>query len=196
MNETTYAAHPHPRRRRRFVALLFLALVSGTFGAGALSLALYTSTSTASGSFTSGTIVLGTSPSTLFTVTALMPGDTVDATLAVSNTGTAQLRYAMTTSATNADTKELRDQLTMTIKDQGTSCAAFDGTTLFSGALSAGAIGDPDQGAQAGDRTLDAATSEDLCFRVTLPSGTGNAFQGSTTTATFTFDAEQTANNP
>jgi hypothetical protein len=61
--------------------------------------------------------------------------------------------------------------------------------------VSAGAVGDASQGSQAGDRSLDAATSEILCFRVSLPSSTGNAFQGATTTATFTFSAEQTANN-
>ena len=58
-------------------------------------------------------------------------------------------------------------------------------------------IGDPTQGADAGDRTLPAtgADNEDLCFNVELPSTTGNAFQGLTTTATFTFAAEQTVNN-
>ena len=63
------------------------------------------------------------------------------------------------------------------------------------GASGAG-FGNPAAGAQAGDRTLAAAANETLCFRVTLPSGTGNAYQSATTTTTFTFDAEQTANNP
>jgi len=31
---------------------------------------------------------------------------------------------------------------------------------------------------------------------VSLPLSTGDAFQNASTTATFTFDAEQTANNP
>jgi hypothetical protein len=31
---------------------------------------------------------------------------------------------------------------------------------------------------------------------VSLPSGTGNAYQGAATTTTFTFDAEQTSSNP
>jgi hypothetical protein len=35
-----------------------------------------------------------------------------------------------------------------------------------------------------------------LCFRVSLPLTTGNALQGITSAASFTFDAEQTANNP
>jgi len=49
---------------------------------------------------------------------------------------------------------------------------------------------------QAGDRTLAASASEILCFNVSLPSGTGNAYQGLTSTATFAFQAEQTTNNP
>jgi hypothetical protein len=46
-----------------------------------------------------------------------------------------------------------------------------------------------------GDRTLAAAAVETLCFRVSLPGATGNAFQGAATTATLTFDSEQTKNN-
>ena len=47
-----------------------------------------------------------------------------------------------------------------------------------------------------GDRTLAGATSETLCFQASLPVGTSNTFQGAATTATFTFSAEQTSNNP
>ncbi len=57
-------------------------------------------------------------------------------------------------------------------------------------------IGSNTQGAQAGDRPLSASASEVLCFAVVLPLSTGNASQGLSNTATFTFDAEQTANNP
>jgi hypothetical protein len=56
-------------------------------------------------------------------------------------------------------------------------------------------IGDPTTGSQAGDRTLAASANEVLCFSVILPLGTGNTSQGVTTTATFDFVAEQTANN-
>lgn len=177
--------------------LTFGLALSGALGS-AWSLALFTDTAALGGNaFTTGTIDIATSPaSALVTYSNMMPGDTANGTLTVSNSGTAQLRYAMTSSSTNADAKNLRDQLTLTIKTQGTSCAAFDGTTLYTGALSAGAFGNPAAGAQAGDRTLAAAAGETLCFRVNLPSGTGNAYQNATTTATFTFDAEQTANNP
>jgi hypothetical protein len=57
-------------------------------------------------------------------------------------------------------------------------------------------IGDPTQGGQAGDRTLAAGSSETLCFKASLSLGTTNAYQGATSTYTFTFAAEQTANNP
>ena len=64
------------------------------------------------------------------------------------------------------------------------------------GTIAVNLIGSPTQGAQAGDRTLNASASEVLCTQVALPLSTGNAFQGLTTTATFGFDAEQTSNNP
>ena len=57
-------------------------------------------------------------------------------------------------------------------------------------------FGNPAQGNQAGDRSLAAAANEQLCFVATLPLATGNAFQNATTTVSFTFDAEQTKNNP
>src|SRR5262249_24071454 len=61
---------------------------------------------------------------------------------------------------------------------------------------SAALVGDPTPGFQTGDRNLAAGSNEVLCFRLSLPIGTGNPFQGAATTTTFTFDAEQTANNP
>ena len=186
------------RGSRRIVIALFGALTIASLAATSLSLALFTDSQAAGGNaFTTGTITLGLNPtSAIFSSGAMMPGDSANGSLVVSNTGTAQLRYAVTSSSTNADGKGLNAQLTVTIRTLGTSCAVFDGTSLFSGTLSTAAFGDVTPGAQAGDRTLAAASNETLCFRATLPSGTGNAFQGATTTATFTFQAEQTANNP
>ena len=188
-----------PRRRAALVVVLLLALTS--IGTGFYSLAVFTSTATVgSNTFTTETVVIGANPaSALITLTTMLPGDSVTAALTISNTGNAQFRYAMTSASTNADAKSLRDQLTLVIKTKDTNTAAcgnFNGTQLFSGALSAAAIGDPTQGAQAGDRTLAASASEILCFQATLPLATGNAFQNATTTTTFTFNAEQTANNP
>ncbi|MCU0504858.1 MAG: hypothetical protein MUE82_03635 [Chloroflexi bacterium] len=196
-DDRTNTGHRHGRRAG-LLGLLAAGLVAGSMGAGAMSLAIFTSTAAVSGNaFTAGTVVIGAAPATAaLTATNMMPGDTVNGQIAVSNTGTAQLRYAMSSASTNADAKGLRDQLTLTVKTLGTGCAAFDGTQLYTGALSGAAFGSNAAGSQAGDRTLDAGTNEVLCFRATLPLATGDTFQGATTTATFTFDAEQTANNP
>jgi spore coat-associated protein N len=181
------------RRRRRGLVALLLTLALARLGAGAFSLAIFTDTDASDGSFTAGTIDIVTAPTTLFTVTDIMPGDSGSATLTVQNSGSGDLRYAMTSSSTNTDTLGLRDQLDLTIT-AGTCPGA--GVPLFTGVLSAAAFGSVAAGPDAGDRDLVASTSEDLCFAWSLPLATGNGFQGATTTATFTFNAEQTANNP
>jgi Camelysin metallo-endopeptidase len=194
------------RRTRRFLGLLLLlVLLVPAVGASYLTLALFTDQETTTADFTTGTIDLdGVKIDALvLTTAALMPGDAVTDDVVVENDGTAQLRYAMTTSSTNADAKALRDALTLTIKTvdvttPGTPCDNFDGaSTLYNGVLGAATakFGNPNPGSDSGDRTLDAGANETLCFRVSLPSGTGNGYQGATTTTTFTFDAEQTANN-
>ncbi len=62
-------------------------------------------------------------------------------------------------------------------------------------ASAADTVGSAVQGSQAGDRVLNASASEDLCFAVVMPSSVDNAHQGATTSATFDFISEQTANN-
>ena len=177
-------------RRAAFTLMLALSVIS--LGAGAMSLAIFTDTSASTGTFTSGTIDITSSPTVAFTVGAMMPGDNNTQALTIANAGTGALRYSLATVATNA----LGAALTLTVRTQGTSCAAFDGTTVLAAtALNGAAIGSPTQGADTGDRALAAATSEALCFRVSLPLATGNALQGISSAVTFTFDAEQTANN-
>ena len=185
--------------------LLVVGGLAGISAFGAFS--IFTSTATnPSNTFSTGSVSISTSPASAFiTFSSMVPGDTTTQSLVVSNDGTLQLRYAITSSATNTDAKGLKDQLVLTVKTidvttPATPCDNFDGTQLYTGDLDDGAggvlVGSNAQGAQAGDRTLNASTNETLCFRVNLPSTTGNAFQNATTTATFTFDAEQTANNP
>jgi spore coat-associated protein N len=191
------ARAPHPALaggigRRGITGLVVTGLAIAAVGSSALSLAIFTDSDTSSGSFTAGTIDIATTPATLFTVVGVMPGDSGSATLTVANSGTAQLRYAMTSSSTNTDGKALRDQLQLSIK---TGTCPGSGTALLSGAFSAAALGDVSQGSQTGDRTLNAASNDPLCFAWSLPLATGNAFQGAATTTTFTFAAEQTANN-
>jgi len=99
-NEPDLALQPRRERRRRRLLALLLVSTIGTVGAGAFSIAIFTdSQAVGANAFTTGTITLGLAPaSALLTSSAMMPGDTVNGSLVVSNTGTGQLRYAMTRS--------------------------------------------------------------------------------------------------
>jgi hypothetical protein len=183
------------RKRRRGIVALLAAVSLLTIGAGTISLAQFTDTTSSTWSFTAGTIDISTNPTVLTAITSMMPGDDATQALTVTNGGTGDLRYAMSTAATNA----LGDQLTLTIKteDAGGGCAAFTGTSVLAAtALDGAGFGSANQGIDPGDRNLAAGASEVLCFRVSLALSTGNTFQGASSAATFTFDAEQTANNP
>ena len=183
------------RRRRRGIVALLATVSLLTIGAGSVSLAQFTDSTTSTWSFTTGTIDISTNPAVLTSITAMMPGDTNTQALTVTNAGTADLRYAMSTVATNALGTQL--QLTIKTQDGGGGCAAFTGTSVLAATtLNGAAVVSSAQGAQAGDRNLAAGASEVLCFRVSLALTTGNAYQGVSSAATFTFDAEQTANNP
>ena len=194
------------RRRRRLLGLVIGALGVVSLGAGQLSLALFTDQETVNGTFSSGSVILDDVKIDALTLSTagMVPGDTVTDDVVVENDGSVQLRYALSTASTNTDGKALRTVLTLSVREidtttPGTPCNDFDGVVVLSATVlgpSTASFGDPAVGAQAGDRTLNAGANETLCFRVTLPSGTGNAFQAATTTTTFTFDAEQTANNP
>ena len=183
------------RTRRRGVVAMLAALSLLTVGAGSISLAQFTDSATSTWSFTAGTIDISTNPAVFTSVTNMMPGDNITQALTVTNGGTGDLRYSMSTVATNALGAQL--QLTIKTQDAGGGCAAFTGTSVLAATTLNGAgFGSSVQGANAGDRNLAAGASEVLCFRVSLALSTGNAFQGATSAATFTFDSEQTANNP
>jgi hypothetical protein len=181
------------------VAIVGVLAGLGAFGA----LSIFKSTASVGGNtFTTGTVVISTLPtSVLITLDPMAPGDKVTEPLTVTNDGTLDLRYAVTSKTTE---DLLAAQLDLTIKSGVTTCDndGFDdpgGSVLY---------GPNDLGSMAGidvfdDQPLAAAPathSEVLCFQVELPSDTGDdgedTYQGVTTTATFTFDAEQTVNNP
>jgi predicted ribosomally synthesized peptide with SipW-like signal peptide len=193
----------HAGRKLALTVLVLLALaVFLTAG----TMALFTDAQGVPGNgFTTGTIDLNTAPaSAVVTLGNMAPGDVTTNSLVVSNAGSLPLRYAVTSVATNADAKGLKDQLVLDVKSVDVTtpavpCDNFDGTPLYTGDLDSTAgqlVGNSAQGAQAGDRVMAPGLSETLCFRVSLPLATGNAFQAATTTATFTFNAEQTSNNP
>jgi len=183
------------RTRRRGIVALLGAVSLLTIGAGSISLAQFTDNSGATWAFTAGTIDISTSPTVFTAVNPMMPGDNSTQALTVTNAGTGDLRWSLAVAATNTLGSAL--QLTIKTQDGGGGCAAFTGTSVLAATtLNGAALGSSAQGAQAGDRNLAAGASEVLCFRVSLPLTTGNALQGITSAATFTFDAEQTANNP
>jgi len=167
-------------------------------------LALFTDTQSVPGNaFTTGTVDISTAPtSALVTFSGMAPGDQVTNPITVTNAGTLALRYAVTSTTTE---NTLAAQLDLTIKSGVTTCTnggfGSSGTVVYAtgdlgSTTGVNVIGNPVQGSQAGDRTLAASANEILCFNVSLPSSTGNTFQGLTSTATFAFEAEQTANNP
>ena len=196
------------------LALLGLtALTAVTVTAGTMfSLALFTDSQTDQSTFTTGTIVLDPTKIAAMdlTTSSMMPGDSVRSPVEVKNSGSVQLRYAVSQTSTNTDTKDLRSTLLLVVRtadtgsgtdfaSDGDYCDDATGTSLRASAVmgaSGNLVGDPTQGSQSGDRSLNASASEVLCFYVSLPLSAGNALQGAATTTTFTFAAEQTANNP
>ena len=189
----------------RRILITITAIGALTLLAAMAGLAVFTDQETiGANAFDTGTVDLNTAPVTaLVTFTAMMPGDSVTNSLVISNDGSVEFRYAISSAATNADALGLKDALTLTINTidvttPGTPCDDFDGTQLYTGDLDSTTgllVGDAAQGADAGDRVLTDSTNETLCFRVELLlAATGP--EGASTTATFTFDAEQTVNNP
>jgi spore coat-associated protein N len=180
------------------VLAMFVALLS------VMAVAIFTSSTSVAGNvFTTGTVIISTSPaSTLITLGNMAPGDQITAPITVSDDGTLDLRYAVSSATTE---NVLASQLVLQIKSGVTACTdggfGADGTTIYGPGVLGNTtpvdlIGDPAQGAQAGDRTLLAGANEVLCFNASLPLSTGNSFQGLTSTATFTFAGEQITNNP
>jgi spore coat-associated protein N len=188
--------------RKLLVTLVVVSVLAslGVFG----TFAVFTDTqSVDSNTFTTGDVDISTVPTTaLVTFSGMAPADEVTNPITVSNDGSLDLRYAVTSTTTE---DVLAAQLDLTIKTGVTTCtnAGFDtdGSVIYGPAdlgsvAGTNVIGDPTQGADAGDRPLAASANEILCFNVELPLATDGTFQSLTTTATFAFQAEQTQSNP
>ena len=186
------------RKRRRGIIALLSALTALTLGAGSFSLAQFTDQDTSTWSFTAGSIDIDTEASLGANVTGIMPGDVVTEDLVVTNAGVEDLRYSMTTTASTALGLEL--DLEVRAEDADGGCDDFDGaaarTPVVLGTLNGYAFGSNAQGQDTDDRFLAGGDSEVLCFRATLPLDADTGVQGMTSNVLFTFDAEQTVNNP
>ncbi len=189
------------KNNRKKLAASAALLLAAASALTVTSLAVFTDQETVtSNAFTTGALDLTVGTNTaLVTFTNMVPGDQVTNPLAVGNAASSlPLRYAMGTTMSAASDAGLSGELLLTVKSGVTACTnagwAATGTIVYSGALNAGAIGNPAQGAQPGDRALAVAANETLCFNVTLP--LSSTASGVAADATFTFDAEQTQNNP
>ena len=195
-------------KRKRILLTLAAALSVASIGVGAISLAVFTDTETVDATFTTGTIILDPTKIDALTLTstAMMPGDVVTGSVDVENDGSAELRYSLNTTSTSAvgpgggvlNTALLVEVKTIDATTPVTKCNEFDGTALqASEALGASNImfGSVSPTVGTGDRIVAAAATDVLCIRVSLPLATGDTFQGATAVTTFTFNAEQTANN-
>ena len=118
----------------------------------------------------------------------MVPGDTVTAAITISNSGPTPMTYGMRRVGMTAGGAMLAADLLFTVRTVGSSCADFDGTSLFEGPLDAAAFG-----IDGGGRLLPAATAEILCFRAALPLDADNSLQGAATTVTLSFAADSPA---
>ena len=189
---------------------LGLALATATLAVTATGAIFTDSTAIGGNAFSTGDVELTTSVATdlvSFTTPKMVPGDSVVDAVTVSNAGNVQLRYAISSTTTEST---LAAQLDLTVWDEAaepdtggadTTCDSSAPTTVLYAAGDLGSttgvdvVGNPGQGGHAGDRTLAAAASEVLCFKVALPTTTTSTFENLNSTATFTFAGEQTANN-
>lgn len=168
-------------------------LLAGLLAIGALggsgergTLAAFTSAAGSTGNtFTAGTVRIqtGVAAGTL-SIGDLVPGDGLSGQLAIQNSGTLELRYAMV--ATVSGNAGLASALAATVSTCGPSP-----TRLYSGLLATARVGDPARGPDPGDRVLAPGASEPLCVGVSLPAGTPPSMEGASVTASFTFVAEQ-----
>ena len=175
---------------------------------GAASQAIWTDSDDVGGNnFATGSISLATTPTTAIwsPVTGAAPGTIATGSLTVTNDGSMELRYAVTganTDATLAAGINLRIGLKVGTCDtyhnaDGTLATLVDDAQLFAGILnSAVLIGSNVAGPDTDDRVLAAGAFEDICFSVVLPDSAADTLQGLSNVTTFTFDSEQTANNP
>ncbi len=178
-------------------------LLAGTALTGVVwagTFATFTDSGTASSTFTAGTVDLLVSGETddAYAFTSIemgnmKPGDVKYAPLTIANSGSLGFSYTMSTAASDPDSKGLRDQLTLEARLVANAAACDSAGVGFNASISTVTASGPLASAAIASRSLTAGQSEVVCYKVQLPSGTGDAFQGATTVATLTFAATQSS---
>ncbi|WP_323794305.1 TasA family protein, partial [Nocardioides sp.] len=198
---STKAPVPHRfRTKRLYVSLLAVGVMGGA--PWAFTHAIFTDEESNASVLATGTLDISDSPQdAVITTLNMAPGDITTAPLTIANDGSLDLRYAMTTdvAGTSEDAGLLSTTMKLRVREDVADCTdggfGATGSNVYAGALSDAAFGDTTQGGQPGDRLLASGSDEVLCLQVELPVSAGNILQAEDTTATFTFFAEQTANN-
>ena len=173
----------HPRRTVAALAVV-LAAVGITVGSGANFTA---SAANPTNTFTAGTLTIGSSSSSaLFNSSNMRPGDTVTGTVDIQNTGSLSGAFTLGTSNVT-DAAGLLGQLDLKVED----CGVWSGTTAptcnGSNIVYTGKANAVPAAASLG--TFAAGAKHQYKFDVTLPSTTGNAFQGTSATVQFDWKA-------
>jgi hypothetical protein len=189
----------------RFALLAVLAVIVPQIDT--TSALLTASANPASFSFTTGSVIVGTNPTSLALQAQNMGlGDSIARSVTVTNDGTMQFRYAITSTVTGSSALASALQLTVwdenAESDSDLACAVtppgsklYNAGVMGSTSTTTNIVGNPSQGAQSGDQTLNAGSMQLLCFLVALPSTASSSLFSQSLTASFTWNAEQTAHN-
>jgi spore coat-associated protein N len=173
MTATTAATSPRRRILLALVTLLVALAVAVASGA-----TFNASSANPGNGYASGTLTMDNSKTdkAIFSATNLKAGDTAVGTVTITNTGTLQAAYRLTEEATNPFTGNL---LTLVITDTTNGNVVYTGTLGQAGSIELG--------------TWDAKETRTYEFRTTLHIDADNDEQGKTATATYRWDAVQTA---
>ncbi|WP_370249433.1 TasA family protein [Nocardioides sp.] len=198
------ASHRAPRRRRPPLLRAGGAVAAAAIvGVGSLGTYAYWTDAAAvtSGTLTSGTLDLkvegqqGTPTAATWpalAITDLAPGESVAATLTLANAGTTPFTFSVTGTLTGT----AQPYLQVRVVRAGTAAnsgSTYPRTGSCSGGTETYALASLSAGATvvASSPALAAAASTTLCVIAALPSGTGNAAQGTSATLTLTAQATQ-----
>ena len=180
MTATAVATVSRPRRYRVLVPLAGLAAAAAlAVGSGAD----FTSNSVNSANaFSTGSLTQTNSKagSAVFDLANMKPGDTLNGSVTIKNSGTLGAGFKLTETATNGFTT--KSNLKLTITESGSTAPVWTGT--FGELTAAGplVLGDWAPG-----------QAKTFVFSVTLDSKADNTEQGKTATATYSWDAVQSA---
>lgn len=165
--------------RRKVLVPLATLLAAGAVAVG--SGATFTSTSTnAASAVTSGTLSQSNSKAdrAIFEVTDIKPGDVVNGTLTITNTGSLPATFSLTETSSSNGFSGANLDLTITNTTTGTEIYSGPFGGLVDGAKSDLGVVQPDE-------------ANEYLFRVELAEGTPNTDQGKTASAAYQWDSVQ-----